>query len=985
MREYNHKKIESKWKKVWDKKKIFKTEVGGKEKCYVLDMFPYPSGDGLHVGHPKGYIATDVYSRYKKAKGFSILHPMGWDAFGLPAENFAIKNKIHPEIAVKKNIATFKKQLEVLGFNYDWDREINTTDPEYYKWTQLIFLEMFKKGLAYESFEPINWCPSCKTGLANEDLEDGKCERCGSVIEKKPMRQWVLKITDYAERLLEDLKLLNWSESIKESQRNWIGKSEGMIFTSPVKGTDIKIETFSAHFEAFAADTFVVIAPDHPFLPKLLEGIPNKKEILDFSAKLVKNRSEAGFKEQKEVEGIFTGRYTIDPVGNGELPIWVASYALADYGTGIVKCSSHDERDFKFAKKYNIRLKEVVEPLFRQTKGPDAIKNDMPFSHRNAVVAIVKHWSEDKYLSIKLKKIDWNGFVSGGIENREDPVSAGEREIREETGYSEIKFIKKLGSIIHSQFFHPIKKENRWAHFQGLYFELTGPKHNEISEEESKIHEVKWINALEMDNFLHTNDMKILWERLQKDNVSWTDIKNSVLTEPTPFKGKIADESREEIIKYLEKNKLAKRKTTYKLRDWVFSRQRYWGEPIPLVFCVQCKKRAETQEGRIEYHKNFNTGELLNPGWIAIPDEDLPVKLPKVKSYEPSGMGESPLANIASFVNVKCPKCDGKAQRETNTMPQWAGSSWYYAAYAMKSRVQSLKSKTEKGLEQFKSAFESWLPVDMYIGGAEHATRHLIYARFWHKFLYDMKIFANKEPFMRFKNVGLIMAHDGRKMSKRFGNVINPDEIVGKWGADTLRVYEMFMGPFEHAISWDTQNMIGSRRFLEKVWRLQDKVISPKLQVISSDLQSLVHQTIKKVGEDIENFNFNTAISSLMILAGELESQEKIGRETYEVVLQLISPFAPHIAEELWAELGNKKSIYLSAWPTFDPQKIKQNSKLAIQINGKTRDIFEMQGEMSEKDLKEKVLSLPSVKKWTDGKEVKKIIYVKGKILNIVL
>ncbi|MEK7551987.1 MAG: leucine--tRNA ligase [Patescibacteria group bacterium] len=853
MKEYNHKKIESKWKKVWDKKKIFKTDASPKEKCYVLDMFPYPSGDGLHVGHPKGYIATDVYSRYKKAKGFSILHPMGWDAFGLPAENFAIKNKIHPEIAVKKNVNTFKKQLEVLGFNYDWNREINTTDPEYYKWTQLIFLEMFKRGLAYESFEPINWCPSCKTGLANEDLEDGKCERCGSVIEKKPMRQWVLKITDYAERLLEDLNLLNWSDSIKESQRNWIGKSEGMIFTSPIKGTDIKIETFSAHFEAFAADTFVVIAPDHPLLPKLLEGIPNKKEILDFSARLVKNRSEAGFKEQKEVEGIFTGRYTIDPVENGELPIWVASYALADYGTGIVKCSAHDERDFKFAKKYKIPLKPVLFPA-------------------------------DSVLAEKVRNLE----------------------------------------------------------------------------------------------------------------ICFTDMKSGVLKNPKEFDGKVAGNIRNEIIKYLEKNKLAKRKTTYKLRDWVFSRQRYWGEPIPLVFCVQCKKRAETQEGRIEYHKNFNTGELLNPGWIAIPDEDLPVKLPKVKSYEPSGTGESPLANIASFVNIKCPKCGGKAQRETNTMPQWAGSSWYYAAYAMKSKttrstgllstpVNGLKAKTEKGLEQFKSAFESWLPVDMYIGGAEHATRHLIYARFWHKFLYDMKIFATKEPFMRFKNVGLIMAPDGRKMSKRFGNVINPDEIVATWGADTLRVYEMFMGPFENAIAWDTQNMIGSRRFLEKIWRLQEKVTNKKLEVINSDLQSLLHQTIKKVGEDIENFNFNTAISSLMILAGALENQEKISKEIYETVLQLISPFAPHITEELWANLGNKKSIYLSPWPMFDSQKIKQSSKLAIQINGKTRDIFEMESEMSEKDIKEKILDLPSVKKWIEGKEVKRIIYVKGKILNIVL
>jgi len=840
--EYNHKKIEKKWQKFWKSKKTYKTDSlkssRSEEKCYVLDMFPYPSGDGLHVGHPKGYIATDVYSRYKKAKGFSILHPMGWDAFGLPAENFAIKNKIHPEIAVKKNIQTFKNQLEVLGFNYDWDREINTTDQEYYKWTQLIFLEMFKKGLAYESFEPINWCPSCKTGLANEDLEDGKCERCGSVIEKKPMRQWVLKITDYADRLLEDLKLLNWSESIKESQRNWIGKSEGTSIKFKVKSLKFKVETeievFTTRPETIFGATYLVLAPEHKMIEDLKPQTPNWKEVEEYINQSKQKEEIERTKEGKEKTGIeINGIKAVNPATGQEIPLWISDYVLAGYGTGAVMAvPSHDKRDFEFAKKFKLEIKQVIA--------------------------------------------------------------------------------------------------------------------------------------------LHADD------RTEHENQAYTG--EGILINSGEFDRMDSEKAREEITK-----KFGKKITKYKLRDWVFSRQRYWGEPIPLIFCMQCKKRTETQEGRIEYHKNFNKGELLNPGWIAVEEKDLPVKLPKVKSYEPSGTGESPLANIASFVNVKCPKCGSKAQRETNTMPQWAGSSWYYAAYAMKSKTNSLKAKTEKGLEQFKTAFESWLPVDMYIGGAEHATRHLIYARFWHKFLYDMKVFKDKEPFMRFKNVGLIMAPDGRKMSKRFGNVINPDEIVEKWGADTLRIYEMFMGPFEHAISWDTQNMIGSRRFLEKVWRLQEKVTSKKLEVINSDLQSLIHQTIKKVGEDIENFNFNTAISSLMILAGKLESQEKISKETCEIILQLISPFAPHIAEELWAGLGNKKSIYLSAWPTFDPQKIKQSSKLAIQINGKTRDILEMQGEMPEKDMKEKVLELPSVKKWTEGKEVKKIIYVKGKILNIVV
>jgi leucyl-tRNA synthetase len=836
MEKYDHKQIEEKWQKVWQDQNIYQTiEAKDKPKSYVLDMFPYPSGDGLHVGHPKGYIATDVYSRMKKMQGFNVLHPMGWDAFGLPAENFAIKNKIHPRIAVEKNIKRFKEQLEKIGFNYDWEREINTTDPAYYKWTQWIFLKLLEKGLAYESFEPINWCPSCQTGLANEDLEGGLCERCGSVVEKRPMRQWVLKITDYAERLLNDLDHLDWPESIKESQRNWIGKSEGMLFTAKVKDMDLKIQTFSAHFEAFNADTFVVIAPDHPLLPQLIKGTEEEKKVLDFAKKIVEKRLAQGYTVEKESEGIFTGRYIVDPVGNGDLPIWVASFALADYGTGIVKCSAHDERDFAFAKKYNIKLKTVIFPT--------------------------------------------------------------------------------------------------------------------------------------------DSDLKKKVENLE---VCFTDMKNGVLSEPTQFVGQTGGQARLEIIKYLETKEIAQKKITYRLKDWVFSRQRYWGEPIPVIHCAKC-------------------------GVVPVPEKDLPVTLPEVEHYEPTGTGESPLSNIVDWVNTTCPKCGGKAKRETNTMPQWAGSSWYYLRYIDPKNSSILVDKDKE-----KYWMQPALPtgslggggVDVYVGGAEHATRHLIYARFWHKFLFDLGIVSHTEPFLQLHNVGLILASDGRKMSKRFGNVINPDDIVATWGADSLRLYEMFMGPFNDAIAWNTDNMIGVRRFLERVWKLSLKVESRKTQdekisnLETFKLETLLHKTIKKVTEDIEGFKFNTAISAMMILLNELDKDTRmdldqageLSQEVLETFLKLLAPFAPHLTEELWANLGHESSIHLALWPKFDESKILiEKMVIVVQINGRVRAQFETSENLTESKARELASQMPEVQKWLNNQTIKKVIFIPNKIINFVL
>ena len=803
-REYDPKSIEKKWQTYWEENQTYEVKEDlSKPKYYILDMFPYPSGEGLHVGHPKGYIATDIVSRMRMMQGFNVLHPMGWDAFGLPAENYALKTKTHPKQAVQKNIEHFKRQLEKIGFTYDWSREINTTDPNYYRWTQWCFLQMFKKGLVYESYEPINWCPSCKTGLANEDLENGRCERCDSEIERKPMRQWVIKITEYAERLLQDIEqLTEWEDSIKDMQRAWIGKSEGLLFEAPVIGMNIKLQTFSAHFEACYADTFVAIAPDHPLLPNLLRDTLNRSEVEIFCDYLIKKRSTTGHAEEKESEGIFTGRYIKDPLGNGDLPIWVASFALADYGTGIVKCSAHDERDFAFAKKYGIPLKIVLLP--------------------------------------------------------EDPE---------------------------------LKK-------QVLAFEEC-----------------------------------------------YSDMTHGILTEPAEVAGMSGLQARSRIIKHCVEHGFAQTKTSYKIRDWVFSRQRYWGEPIPIIHCETC-------------------------GPVGVPQDQLPVILPDVEQYEPTGTGESPLAAISEWVNTTCPSCKGHGKRETNTMPQWAGSSWYYLRYAD-------PHNTEKLLDQKKETY--WLPVDLYVGGAEHATRHLIYARFWHKFLKDINIVSTNEPFKRLYHVGLIMGEDNRKMSKRWGNVINPDEIIERFGADTLRMYEMFMGPFSNSTSWNTNGLIGIRRFLERVtdW-------FSSLKNVETPPNPLLHKTIKKVTDDIENFHFNTAVSKLMIFVNETRGSE-ISRDDANSFLQLLAPLCPFLAEELWEKLGNTKSIFTATWPQPNISLL-QNEKitLIIQINSKVRETLEADINILQEDALALAQNCEKVKKWLSGKHIKNVIFVPKKLLNII-
>jgi len=785
-KKFDHAAIEKKWQEKWRQDDLYKTEEGSnKKKVYVLDMFPYPSGEGLHVGHPKGYIATDIYSRFKRMDGHEVLHPMGWDAFGLPAENFAIKHKIHPRMAVEKNIENFKQQLSHLGFNYDWSREINTTDPEYYKWTQWIFLKLLEKGLAYESYEPINWCPGCQTGLANEDLEsDGTCERCGSVVEKRPMRQWVLKITDYADRMLEDLETLTeWPEHIKEAQRNWIGRSEGAEIDFKLT-IDRKITVFTTRPDTIFGATYLVVAPELilELIPELIssEIVTNKDEVLEYVKGTAKKTEVDRTNAEKEKTGVeVKGVKAINPANGKEIPVFISDYVLSHYGTGaIMAVPAHDERDSEFAKKFGLPEIDVV--------------ND-------------------------------NVLVNSGS-------------------------------------------------FNGM------------QSEEAK---------------------KAITEKIG---------------------GRLT--------------------STYRLNDWVFSRQRYWGEPIPVIHCGKC-------------------------GVVPVPYEQLPVMLPEVEHYEPTGTGESPLAAITDWVNVDCPKCGGAAKRETNTMPQWAGSSWYYLRFIDPHNDQALIDPEKE---------KAWAPVDVYVGG-DHAVRHLIYARFWHKFLYDIGTVHTIEPFMRLEFLGFILAEDGRKMSKRWGNVINPDDIVKQNGADTLRVYEMFMGPFENTVAWSTNGLVGAQRFVERVNGLLDHVGDDEPQEITR----LLHKTIKKVRSDIEDFKFNTAVSAMMIFVNAAE-KSSLSKESYQAFITLLAPFAPHLTEELWALAGNDKSIHLESYPKADEALAADDEvTIGVQINGKSRGSITIAADANEEIAMAAAKADEGLAKYLKDGEVTKVIYVPGRILNCII
>lgn len=938
MKNYDHKKIELKWQKEWEKKKIYSAQNNSKKKkFYGLIEFPYPSGDGLHVGHPRPYIGMDVIVRKRRMERYNVLYPIGWDAFGLPTENYAIQTSQDPRTVTKKNSDNFRQQIKSLGISFDWSREINTTDPKYYKWTQWIFLQFFKKGLAYKAKVKINWCPKDKTGLANEEVVNGACERCGTPVETREKDHWMLSITKYADRLDKDLDTVDYLPHVKLAQKNWIGKSEGAEIM----------------FSVSVAEKFSQVLGKNPQTIRKSSSDSNNITVFTTRPDTIFGTTFIVIAGKQDR---FTGRYVTNPVTKEKIPVWEAEYVYSNYGTGaIMAVPAHDERDYEFAKKHNLPIKNVIEPVFIDNPKPD-----LPFVERNAIHAIVKHWAEDKYLLLLWKKVNWITFVTGGVDIGENAKEAAIREIREETGYQNFKFIKELPRS-HSKFYHVPKKENRFAHFSNFYFELQNGEQKDLSPEEKQNHDLKWATPEEVGKLMKIGGSLRDWEILKNDNIVYTG--NGILINSGKFTGMDSEVAKKEIIKFVG----GKEKTSFKLRDWVFSRQRYWGEPIPVVHCDKC-------------------------GTIPVSEKELPLKLPVIKDYKPTDNGESPLTRATKWVNIKCPKCKGKAKRETDTMPNWAGSSWYFLRYT--------DHKNTKVFADSKK-LKYWTPVDWYNGGNEHTTLHLLYSRFWHKFLYDLGLVPTNEPYLKRTSHGIILAEGGEKMSKSRGNVVNPDDIVKTYGADTLRLYEMFLGPFDQAVFWSEESIIGPRRFLERVWKLgqltasqnkissrftrQNRAGSDATQKFYSATLKLLNKTIKKVSEDIESMSFNTAISSLMILSNEMEKSE-VGKEDFKKFLQILAPFAPHIADELWHNLGQKNSVHSSIWPKWEISLlVDEKIKIVVQINGKVRSEILINQDSTEEEIKKDALSNEKIYSYLNNQIPKKMIYVKNRLINIVV
>lgn len=800
---YNHKVIEKKWQDIWDEKKAFAATCDySKPKFYALVEFPYPSGQGLHVGHPRPYTALDIVARKRRMQGYNVLYPMGWDAFGLPTENYAIKNKIHPKVVTANNVSRFKEQLHSLGYSFDWDREVNTTDPDYYKWTQWIFLKLFQEGLAYKKEMPINWCPSCKVGLANEEVVGGACERCGSSVVRKVKSEWMLKITEYADKLLEGLEDVDYIERVKVSQKNWIGKSQGAEVDFSIKGKEDKLRVYTTRCDTLFGVTYMVVSPEHPMIDKYKTEITNWDAIASYREAAAKKSDFERAELAKDKTGVpIEGLSAVNPVSGKEIPIWISDYVLMSYGTGaIMAVPAHDERDWEFAKTFDLPMVQVVAK-----------------------------------------------------DGEEVDIHAG--------AFTDVA----TGVLINSEF----------------------------------------LNGLEVK------------------------------------------EAKEKMIAYLEEKGLGTAKTNYKLRDWVFSRQRYWGEPIPIVECEKC-------------------------GYVPVDESELPLMLPEVDSYMPTDNGESPLAAMTDWVNTTCPCCGGPAKRETDTMPQWAGSSWYFLRYCDPHNKELLASP---------EALKYWMPVDWYNGGMEHTTLHLLYSRFWHKFLYDKQVVPCSEPYKKRTSHGMILGENGEKMSKSRGNVVNPDDIVRDYGADTLRTYEMFIGAFELSAAWSEDGVKGCRRFLERVWKLQD--IMTDENVYSADLETKMHQTIKKVSSDFENLKYNTAIAAMMALLNDFTKKNAITRAEYQTLILLLNPVAPHITEELWQITGGEGYVYEQAWPEYDEAKTVENTvEIAVQINGKTKGTLEIGRDDAKDAVIEKAKA--SIADKLTGNIVKEI-YVPGRIVNIVM
>ena len=917
MENYDHKKIEQKWQEYWGKHpELYVAENDSvKEKKYVLDMFPYPSGDGLHVGHVESYTATDIISRYYRMNGKNVLHPQGWDAFGLPAENFAIKTKIHPLETTKKAIATFKGQMNRMGFSYDWSREVCSADPEYYKWTQWFFLLLYKNGLAYKKKAKVNWCDSCQTVLANEQAEGGICERCKSQVIQKDMEQWFFKITNFVENkgntsgLINGLDKVDWPESTKLAQKNWICKSEGTEFKMQIAGTDKYVEVFTTRLDTVFGMTFALIAPEHPIVSNLKAQISNWDEVERYITEAKKKSELQRMTEVKEKTGVeLKGVKIINPFTKKEIPLFASDFVLAHYGTGAVMAvPAHDERDYDFAKKYNLSIKKVIE------------------SEKSFVVAIKKSLNDNFYNEVR-KFAD----VVEGTNSWEGLMMIYTEEIDRIFDLAEDNFVGKLW-YIHS--------EGKTKKILFHYGDKNAKFNWGTNEEHRKAYDFGFKIGIKKE--------QLDW---RGSYASYT--KDGILVNSGEYDGLTSEEARKKLTKWLEKERIGHGTINYKLRDWLVSRQRYWGAPIPIIYCDKC-------------------------GEVPVPEKDLPVLLPDDVDFVPTG--ESPLAKSKKFHDVKCPQCGEKARRESDTMDTFVCSSWYYMRYSDPKNANEFASE---------KALKKWLPVDIYLGGAEHSVLHLLYSRFFTKVLHNLGYIDFDEPFQKLRHQGIILAEDGRKMSKSFGNVINPDKVVEEHGADALRMFEMFMGPLEAMKPWNTKGIIGIVRFLEKVWGMQYKVSSSMYQVSESNkkLEILVNKTIQKITEDIENFRFNTAISKLMILANAFEKEKELYMIHYTKYLILLSPFAPHIAEELWSQLGNKESIFKEKWPIADEKYLKEEEiEMVVQVNGKLRDKIFVASDVTEDEAKETALEGEKVRSFIEGKEIKKVVFVAGRLINIVI
>ncbi len=941
MKNYDHRKIEKKWQKEWNKEKLYevKDTVEGKKNFFTLVEFTYPSGN-LHVGHWYAFSVPDIFARYKRMQGFNVLYPMGFDAFGLPAENAAINLGADPKKWTYTQMEKMRTQLRSMGAMFPWDREIVSCDPSYYRWTQWMFNQFLKNDLVYRAITKVNWCPKDKTILANEQVVDGCCDRCGTEVEQRNQEQWMLRITKYADRLVDDLDTLDWPEEIKAAQKNWIGRSEGSEIEFKISENE-KIKVFTTRADTLFGVTYLVLAPENPVVFSLLDRALNKKEIEKYIEE-TKKKLELERQQSKEKAGIeIKGVKAVNPANGEKIPIWIADYVLAGYGTGaIMAVPAHDERDFEFAKKYNLQIKEVVSPAYITTSGFDAIRSDKPMVKRDTVVAIVRHWSEDKYICLRWKNQNWKTFVIGGTDS-EDISTATIREVREETGYQNPKFIRTLGTA-HAQFYASHKNENRWAFVTGAYLELENDEHIPLAEHENSMHEVLWLTKEEVGSFVDKEEALQFWNTLQGKSSLIVD--DGFLIDSGEFSGTPSADARQKITEAVG-GKLVK---TYRLRDWGISRQRYWGTPIPIVYDPEGKAHT-------------------------VPDEHLPWILPTDVDYKPDGT--APLARSKELF-TRTEKIFGKGWKpEVETMDTFVDSSWYFYRY--------LDNKNEKTFASDK-ARSSWMPVDLYMGGAEHTTMHLLYSRFWVKAMHDLGMVSEDEAYKIRRNRGLILGPDGNKMSKSKGNVINPDEIVDRLGADTVRLYLAFMGPYGVTVNypWDPNGVVGVRRFLERVWNITLRVQGNSASASSK----ILHKTIKKVTEDIEEYKFNTSIAQMMILLNEWEKIEKISIEDYKILLQLLAPFAPHITEELWHMLGEKKSIHLSPWPKWDENKIIDESiKVVVQVNGKVRAEITVGANIGEEEVKALALKDSSVINWTHGKEPKKVIYVKGRLVNIVV